>query len=165
MLKMENPNWMRCLIVTATEEQFRATALSTRWLSLKYLFFMETFNLEEFQENVPFSYLAVKIIPYLNLTRPCHRQAFVHLVRNEQADFTNSEGLSNNMLDQCVFRQDTDYLRLFLQHSRTMPPVHSNGNFFISRHIYDSKEKLELLAPRLNLESILTFGPNTDWKF
>jgi hypothetical protein len=163
--RVKNADWIRCLLLTSSEDQLRAADLTGNfWLRFRYLLCLESFNAAEFSEMIPYSLQVIKFFPFMGLNRPCHFEAFVYLISHEAADFSEPENWQDNMLFQ-IFAQSnvSEYWYLFPIHARNLPPIRMDGDY-ITKSVHITANMLEPLASRLSLLEYFAFDSYESWQ-
>lgn len=158
----KDPNWLHCLLASPSAAEIEATG-NVLWSKMRALIFMDSFDATDFSsDNASMIAKLVFFLPFMNLDKKCHFQAFGHFVANEDLDFSLPINIDSNMLFFCA-NSHPQYLLSFLKHSHTLPPLWMDGCFLAKSHTL-TQDVLTALAPRLRLIDFLGFENFDQWK-
>ncbi len=162
--RSKETRWTIRLWSKLSEEERSTINLPEKLQQRIYIICLKSFDAKEFSEKVPFSIEAVKLFPELHLCEPCHFEAFADLITHERADFSAPDSWDSNMLTICWKCEDVpQYWRLFLEHSRTFPPLRIGPETFSSGKSL-SVDQIKSLAPKMSLIDFLVFSTNVEMK-
>ncbi len=115
-----NPEWLRHLLSTSSEEQLKAAETKIPWSSFRYLLLLESFELEQFQAKVPAYLNAAWFLHLMKLGRHCHFEAFKYLITRGNKDLLNPFYFKGNLLLLLIECPVEEYWHLFMKHSNLM---------------------------------------------
>ncbi len=139
---IEDPEWTRYFLLAPSEERLLATG-NGLWISERYMLRMTAFDALEFSAKVPYSLEVVKFLVRMRLTLLCHYDAFIHLISDPFADFSNPTDWDSNLLLICARSIYPNFRSYFLKHARNLPPLRMS-NEFITNRVYLFSRKTEM---------------------